>query len=107
MARIIYKSPEQLMIEKVAKYYDAAKKKQFNYSKEDFHIIDLENGEFGVACKKWANGVIITDSTRNMTSMEQAEKLVDAYVEDANKPYGERGKVVFHLIPIENLKISI
>ena len=85
MKRII--SDEQRKINEVKHLYENQKNKVFNYSIDDFEIYDSQwkHKDWNV----WMKGCGRYDHTK---------KLVERYIEECKKPYGQRDLSQFHLV---------
>ena len=79
--------PEQQRIKNMQKLYISQKQKTFNYSLDDFEIYDSQWKHKD--WKTWCKGCGRYDHT---------VKLVERYIEECKKPYGQRDLSQFHLI---------
>ena len=87
MGRII--SDDQRKINEVKHLYKKQQKKKFNYSPDDFSI-DLLSGKWKHKdWKTWMKGCGRYDHTK---------KLVERYIEECKKPYGQRDLSQFHTL---------
>ena len=85
MKRII--SDEQKRLNEVKSLYNNQKNKSFNYSIDDFEIYDSQWKHKD--WKTWMKGCGRYDHTK---------KLVDRYIEECKKPYGQRDLSQFHTL---------
>ena len=82
-------SDEQKKINKVKNLYKKQQKKKFNYSINDFDIIggNWQHKDWKVWMKGDPNG-----------DYSKTKKIVEKYIEECKKPYGQRNLSRFHLI---------
>ena len=82
-------SDEQKKINKVKNLYKKQQKKKFNYSINDFDIIggNWQHKDWKVWMKGDPNG-----------DYSKTKKIVEKYIEECKKPYGQRNLSQFHLI---------
>ena len=79
--------PEQQRIQEMQKLYISQRQKTFNYSLEDFEIYDSQWKHKD--WKTWMKGCGRYDHTK---------KLVERYIEECKKPYGQRDLSQFHTL---------
>lgn len=78
--------PEQLRIQSMQKLYASQSKKSFNYDINDF---DICGGNWKhKSWKTWMKGV---------ESYSETKKIVERYIAECKKPYGQRNLSEFHL----------
>jgi len=80
-------SDEQKKINELKHLYENQKNKVFNYSIDDFEIYDSQWKHKD--WKTWYKGCGRYDHTK---------KLVERYIEECKKPYGQRDLSQFHLV---------
>jgi hypothetical protein len=87
MAKII--SDEQKKINELKHFYENQKNKVFNYSIDDFDIIggNWQHKDWKVWMKGDPNG-----------NYSKTKKIVEKYIEECKKPYGQRDLSQFHLV---------
>lgn len=78
--------PEQLRIKSMQKLYVSQSKKSFNYSIDDFEIYDSQWKH-----KDWNTWM------KGCDRYDHTKKLVERYIEECKKPYGQRDLSQFHL----------
>ena len=78
---------EQQRIKEMQKLYASQKQKAFNYTLDDFEIYDSQWKHKD--WKTWFKGCGRYDRTK---------KLVEQYIEECKKPYGQRDFSQFHLV---------
>ena len=80
---------EQQRIKEMQKLYDSQRQKKFNYSIDDFDIIggNCQHKDWKVWMKGDPNG-----------DYSKTKKIVEKYIEECKKPYGQRNLSQFHLI---------
>ena len=87
MGKII--SDEQKKINELKHLYENQKNKVFNYSIDDFDIIggNWQHKDWKVWMKGDPNG-----------NYSKTKKIVEKYIKECKKPYGQRDLSQFHLV---------